>query len=259
MACYRQLGCGRLTYDEAMNSLAGCVALLLVSSVLGCAQDEADIRTGTLPAGITCGVGDHGQTTPLRNSAGFTVVLKMQSDDDHGKNSHQCAAEYSLEIARPDGTSSSFKVFYSDDEWNRPLAFRVEGFSPDGKNVFVFISEGSYPADIIVGEYNISSSPSPGGWLHEVKSVTLDAPFARRVSRECAATLHIMGTTPEGDIVLGTEARNGCVRVERWRLSHNKHVMRDGLPAEVPNNHPAHLQLHTAVTKLEAGTPVETQ
>ena len=61
-----------------MNSLAGCLAVLLVSSVLGYAQDEADTDTGTLPAGITCGVGDHGKTTPLRNSAGFTVVLKMR-------------------------------------------------------------------------------------------------------------------------------------------------------------------------------------
>ena len=192
-----------------------------------------------------------------RNSAGFTVVLKMQSDDDHGKNSHQCAAEYSLEITRPDGTASAFKFFSSDDEWDRPLAFRVEGFSPDGKHVFVFISEGSYPADIIVGEYDISSSPPPGGWLHEVKGVMLDAPFTRRLSRDCAATLHIMGTTPEGHIVLGTEARDGCVKVERWQLSHNERVMRRGLPAEAANNHPAHLSPHAAGAKLEAGIPVE--
>ena len=59
--------------------------------------------------------------------------------------------------------------------------------------------------------------------------------------------------------MLGTEAKDGCTSVERWQLTQNKRVMRGNLPAEVANNHPAHLPLHMAVTKLEAGIPVETQ
>src|SRR5208283_1883382 len=104
-------------YDAPMKSLAACLVFLLVSSVLCCAQDGADTDTGTPPGVITCGVGDHGQTMPLRSSAGFTAILKMHSDDDHSKNSHQCAAEYTLEISPPDGRSKSFQVLYSDDEW----------------------------------------------------------------------------------------------------------------------------------------------
>ena len=78
-----------------------------------------------------------------------------------------------------------------------------------------------------------------------------------RLSRNCAATLHIIGTTPAGYIVLGTATKDGCIRVERWQLAHNKTVVRDGLSAEVADNHPAHLAPHAAVAKLEAGTPVE--
>ena len=235
-----------------MNSLAGCLAVLIASAVLGWAQDGADTGTGTSPGVITCGVGDHGQTMPLRSSAGFTAILKMDSDDDHSKNSHQCAAEYTLEISRPDGTSKSFQVLYSDDEWGRPLDFRVEGFSKDGSHVLILLIEGTYPQSVQATEFNMSSG-------HQVKSVMVDAQFTSRLSRDCAATLHVTGITPEGYIVLGTEARDGCVSVERWQLSHNKHVLQGGLPAEVANNHPAHLPSHTTVTELEPGTAVETR
>jgi hypothetical protein len=205
---------------------------------------------------LTCGVGVEGQTAAVRSSAGFTIVLTMSADDDHSKNSHQCVASFALNVTRLDGTSSVLRFFSSDDEWGRPLAFRIEGFSPDGKHVFIFISEGDYPADITVGEYDITSTVPPGGFLNEVRGAMLAAPFTRRLSRDCAATLHVIGTTPVGYIVLGTELKDGCTRVERWQLSHNKHVVRDGFPAQIPNNHPAHLPPHTAVTKLEAGVPV---
>jgi hypothetical protein len=234
--------------------LVAMVAIFILSASC-CSETQAQSSDEVL----TCGVGVKGQTAAVRSSAGFTVVLTMSADDDHGKNSHQCEAEYSLDITRPDGASSAFRFFSSDDQWDRPLGFRVEGFSQDGKHVFIFISEGSYPADITVGEYDITSSPPPGGWVNEVKGAMLAAPFTRRLSRNCAATLHIIGTTPVGYIALGTEAKDGCASVERWQLTHNKRVMRGNLPAEVANNHPAHLPLHTAVTKLEAGVPVETQ
>jgi hypothetical protein len=230
------------------------MVVMFVLSASCCSETQAQ------PSDVlTCGVGVKGETAAVRSSAGFTVVLTMSADDDHSKNSHQCEAEFSLNIIRPDGASSAFKFLSSVDQWDRPLAFRVEGFSPDGKHVFIFISEGSYPADITVGEYDITTSPPPGGWLNEVKGAMLAAPFTRRLSRNCAATLHIIGTTPVGYIVLGTEEKDGCASVERWQLTHNKRVIRGNLPADVANNHPAHLPLHTAVTRLEAGVPVETQ
>jgi hypothetical protein len=147
----------------------------------------------------------------------------------------------------------------TDDKWDRPLVFRIEGFSPDGKHAFVFLSEGDYPAEVEAGEYDLTTNVPPGGFLNAVRSVLLGAPFTSRLSRDCAATLHIIGTTRTGYIVLGTEAKDGCASVERWQLIHNKRVMQGNLPAEVANNHPAHLHPPTAITKLEVGIPVDTR
>jgi hypothetical protein len=232
-----------------MKSLAACLAVLFVSSVLGYAQDEADHDTGAPTGVITCGVGHGGQTAPLRSAAGFTVVLKMQSDDDHSKNSHLCMAEYTLKVTCPDGSSKSFQILDSDDEWGRPLTFRVEGFSIDGY-VVMLLREGNYPQSLQAIEFDMSSG-------HSVKSAMLGPPFTRRLSRDCAETLHIVGNSPEGHIVLGTKEKDGCIRVERWQLSHQKNVVRHGVPAEVANNHPARLSSHTTVAMLEASTHVE--
>ena len=137
-----------------------------------------------------------------------------------------------------------------DDEWGRPLNFRVEGFSNDGSHVLILLVEGNYPQSLAAIEFDMSFG-------HSVKSLSLDPSFTSRLSRNCTSTLHIIGTTLEGYIVLGTETKNGCIRAERWQLAHNKTVVRDGLSAEVDNNHPAHLSPHAAGAKLEAGTPVE--
>jgi hypothetical protein len=174
----------------------------------------------------------------------------MQSDDDHFKNSHLCMTEYTLEISRPDGSSKSFQILDSDDEWGRPLTFRVEGFSSDGRLVLVLLIEGNYPESLQAIEFDMS----PG---HSVKSVILGRPFTGRLSRDCAASLHIVGTSPAGYLVLGTEEKDGCIRAERWQLSHNTNIVQHGAPAEVANNHPARLSPHTTVAKLEAGIPIE--
>jgi hypothetical protein len=76
-------------------------------------------------------------------------------------------------------------------------------------------------------------------------------------SRDCAETLHIVSSSAAGHIVLGTEEKDGCIRAERWQLSHNKNVIRHGLAAQVANNYPVSLSPHTTVAKLEVGIPVE--
>jgi len=221
-------------------------------SVSCCSMAQEQSSEGVL----TCGVGVQGQTEAVRSSAGFTVALTMNADDDHGKNSHECMAKFAFQVTRPDGTSSVLGFLSSDDKWDRPLVFRIEGYSPDGKHAFIFLSEGDYPAQITIGEYDVTTSVPPGGFLNAVRSVMLGAPFSQRLSRDCAATLHVIGTTPLGYIVLGTEATDGCANVERWQLIHNKRLADGG---QVANNRPAHLPAHTAITKLEAGSPVETR
>jgi hypothetical protein len=233
-----------------MRSLGVCFTVLFVSLVLGYAQDEAD-TDASLPSGVTtCGVGHDAQTAHLRGAADFTVVLKMQSDDDHFKHSHLCMAHYTLEITRPDGSSKSFQILDSDDEWGRPLTFRVEGFSSDGRLVLVSLIEGNYPESLRAIEFDMSTGRSG-------KSVILGRPFTGRLSRDCARSLHIVGTSPAGYLVLGTEEKDGCIRGERWQLSHNKNVVQHGAPAEVANNHPARLSPHTTAAKLETGILVE--
>ena len=73
-----------------------------------------------------CGVG-HAQTTSLRNSSHFAVVLMMNSRDDYGKNTHLCFAEYTLQVTRPDGSlTQPFTFGDSDGKWGRPLVFRID-------------------------------------------------------------------------------------------------------------------------------------
>jgi hypothetical protein len=167
------------------------------------------------PGGLTCGVRE-AQTAPLRSSAGFTATLKMHSEDDHSKDSHLCAADYTLEISRPDGSiTPPFNFYGSDDDWGRPIAFRIDGFSRDGHHVFVVILEGAYPGSIETMDYDMSSGSRS-------KDVSLDRHFTHHLSRACAETLHIAGISPKGLMVLGSSARDGCPRAELWQLSPNK-------------------------------------
>jgi hypothetical protein len=96
------------------------------------------------PKSFTCGMGD-AQTTPLRSAAGLTVVLKMHSEDDHGKNTHLCETSYSLQISKAKNETAALIQDLrvgADDAWDRPLTFRIDGFSEDGNDAFIFISEG---------------------------------------------------------------------------------------------------------------------
>ena len=171
----------------------------------------------------------------------------MQSDDDHGKNSDQCMAEFTLQITRPDGSSMPpFKPGNYDGEWDRPLVFRIEGFSQDGRQVFFFISEGTYPEDLTAMEYDMNSGS-------KVRAIILDRPFTRQLSRACAASLHIVGISPANLIVLGSEAKDGCVRAELWQLTPNKNP---GNGRPLLPEYPKHLAPSTEITKLQAGVPV---
>lgn len=201
------------------------------------------------PGGPTCGVSD-AQTSPLRSGAGFTATLKMHSEDDHSKNSHLCEADYSLLISRPDGLANlPFNVLGDDGDWDRPIAFRVDGFSRDGHHVFVFILAGAYPGSIYTMEYDMSSGARS-------RDVSLDRHFTSRLSRACAATLHIAGISPKGLMVLGSSAKDGCPRAELWQLRPNKYKgsLAGGL---VLPEYPEKLSSDTGIAALDPGSPVQ--
>jgi hypothetical protein len=73
-------------------------------------------------------------------------VLQVHTEDDHGKNTHQCMAEYHRHITLPDGREEAPDPGYgftnSDAEWGRRLSVHLDGFSNDGQHVFGVISEG---------------------------------------------------------------------------------------------------------------------
>ena len=164
---------------------------------------------------VTCGVRD-AQTPKLRSSAGFTAVLKMHSEDDHAKNSHECEASYTLQATRPDGTVlAPFDLGSSIDAWDRPITIRIEGFTPDGHAVFAFISENEHPESIEAVQFDMSTG-------RKLKDVLLDSHFTRRLSPVCAATLHIVGLSPAALMVLGSSQKDGCDVSRLWELAPNK-------------------------------------
>ena len=166
---------------------------------------------------ISLACGDPDAQTPVRrSSAGFSVVLKVHSEDDHGKNTHLCAADYTLQATHPDGSAlTPFSVLYSDDAWDRPIGFRIEGFTPDGHTVFVFISEDKHPSSIDAVQFDMTTG-------RRLKDVFLDSHFTRRLSPACAATLHIVGLSPAGLIVLASSQKDGCAADQLWELAPNK-------------------------------------
>jgi hypothetical protein len=201
-------------------------------------------------AALVNGVQD-AQTAPLRSAAGFTVVLKMHSEDDHGKNTHLCETSYSLQISKAkDEAAAPIQDlrFSADNEWGRPVTFRIDGFSKDGNRAFIFISEGRYPAWIEAIEYDMRS----GSTLNDI---SLDRYFTHRLSPACASTLHISGTTLTGLIVLACSAKEGCTRAESWQLVPIKIKGGSFTGGDALPEYPKRLSSNTAFTPLSLGTP----
>jgi len=166
------------------------------------------------PITLTCGV--HDAQTSARSSAGYTATLKMHSEDDHSKNTHLCQADYSLETVQPNAIANRpLDLLSSDDAWGRPIVFRIEGFSQDGSHVFVFIAEGDFHGYLEIWEYDMKSASM-------LAEISLEKHFTRRLSRACNATLHVVGTSANGRMILGTSAKNGCAREEMWELGPNR-------------------------------------
>src|ERR1035441_2575997 len=155
------------------------------------------------------------QTEPLRSTSGFTVVLRMHSEDDHGKNTHLCESVHSFSGTGPDGKAikpeSPMGFDSIDDAWGRSIVFGVEGFTSDGNHVVAIISEGGdYPVfEIIV--YDLRTNES-------AKISDLPHSFIRQLGAACAATLHVSGTVSNDSVVLTTAATGKCTITRSWRV-----------------------------------------
>lgn len=173
----------------------------------------------------------------------------MLSQDDHHKDTHLCEADYTLEINRPNAVASqSFPLVNSDVAWDRPIEFRMEGFSPDGSRVFVFIAEGNFPGWLDLIEYDMKAAS-------RLKDISLEKHFTRRLSRPCYRTLHVVGTSKRGRIVLGTSRKEGCAREELWELSSNRTTGPKG--GAVLPEYPEPLLSPKGIVPLEPGARVQ--
>lgn len=220
------------------------IVLLLLSSV----AQEPQTPRGV----IVCGIPD-AQTTPLQSSAGYIASLQMHSEDDHGKNTHLCQAEYALQIIRPDGTN--FRIdnlaypsgfFSSDSDWNRPLVFRVDGYSADGKRVFVFIAEGGKYPLIEAEEIDMTTGS-------RLRAEGADRFLLNKVGASCVSTLHIAGTASNGHIVLETHPSNACSRTESWQLNAYRRLKKS--LGSIPGI-PMRLSPGTRIAGLDPGRPI---
>ena len=117
----------------------------------------------------------HGQSMDCSNVAdtetgskvgpgGVLAVLRVHSEDDHSKNSHQCMANYTLRITLPDGRDAAAGLIppmgfiASIGEWGRRLSVHLDGFSDDGQHIFGVISEGGEYSSVTVFNFQRDGS-----------------------------------------------------------------------------------------------------
>jgi hypothetical protein len=179
--------------------------ILLVASLLP--SQQASMRCVGSTSDMTAT-----QTQPLRGPGGVIAVLKVSSDDDHGKNTHLCSADYVLVITPGDaGAAKAVDLLTSDADWDRTLSLRLDGFAHDGTRVFGILKErGKYPSTMLF-EYNTADG--------NVQLIDLKKRFAHLVTARCNATFDVIGTTETGAIVVELNSAKPCAAVGRWLIN----------------------------------------
>jgi hypothetical protein len=168
----------------------------------------------------------HGQSMDCSNLAdtetgskmgpgGVLAVLRVHSEDDHSKNSHQCMANYTLRITLPDGRDAAAGLIppmgfiASIGKWGRRLSVQLDGFSDDGQHIFGLISEGGEYSSVTVFNFKRDGSHVEirvqQGWEH-LRAV------------DCGTSFAVAGTTKTGEVVLEPSTGNQCRADHRWLL-----------------------------------------
>jgi hypothetical protein len=169
------------------------ITLLLQSATLHCAN----------PASA--------ETPVLRSSSGIEASLKVETHDDWGKNTHLCQADYTPTVTQPGRSPESTDgIFGNDDAWGRPIAFRLEGFTQNQKEIFGIFSEGGKYPILEIFAYHIA------GQAADIADLT--RAFPRSFGAACLTSLSVIGTTQEGAAVLSSEASPLCSVKGQWKL-----------------------------------------
>lgn len=149
------------------------------------------------------------ETPAARGPAGAAAVLKVSAADDHGKNSHDCNADYKLVVTLATGGAPVEADFLaSDGDYGRSLSLRLAGFSQDGKHVLGILAEGGKSPTTLLFDFHGSGAP--------VAIVDLKMMFSRVAPPACLQTLEIIGTVASGGIVLESNSEKTCGSSRRW-------------------------------------------
>jgi hypothetical protein len=170
--------------------------LLLLSASLLSAQE----------ASLECSNPATAQTPSVRGPAGMTAIVKISTKDDSSKDSHDCMAEYRLVIQPSAGAPVIADFLSSDGDWGRKLTARLDGFSPDGKQVFGILSEGGRTPTAMVFNYH--------GADQQVELLDMKRALKQMAAAKCGTSAAVAGTTDSGAIVLESNPASQCAI--RW-------------------------------------------
>jgi hypothetical protein len=160
-------------------------------------------------ATVECANPGAAQTQAVTGPRGVAAVLRVETADDHSKDSHDCMADYELEIANGgDGRTADF--LSSDDEYGRRITVRLDGFSQDGKRVIGILSEAGKDATTVLFDYHID-----GG---EARLVDLSKMFLPTITGQCSEGFEAVGTTADGVIVVELAESKECGAGGRWAV-----------------------------------------
>lgn len=174
------------------------------------APEEAGSAAGRVPsATLECTNPGAAQTGSVTGPRGVSAVLRVETEDDHSKDSHDCMADYELEIANG-GDGRTADILSSDDEYGRRITARLYGFSQDGKRVIGIMSEGGKDAATALFDYHID-----GG---EARLVDLSKIFLPTITGQCSEGFDAVGTTTDGVIVVELAASKDCGGGGRWAV-----------------------------------------
>jgi hypothetical protein len=147
---------------------------------------------------------------------GVVAVLRVHSEDDHNKNSHECEAHYMLRITLPDGRDGAAGLIppmgfaSSVAEWGRRLSVHLDGFSNDGQHVFGVISESGKHSFVQVFDFKRDGSHV---------DVQIQQALSYLKAANCGTSFAVAGTINSGEIVLEPNTANRCRVDHRWVLN----------------------------------------
>lgn len=144
----------------------------------------------------------------------MNAVLKVSVEDDHGKNTHFCVADYELVITRAsEGEPVVQTLLSSDAEWSRSISVRLNGFSRDGKDVFGVLSEGGDGHWEKLFDYSTTDG--------KVRLFDVEKQLNGAAPANCHAGADVVGTTEGDAIVVELSSPDHCAPNIRWLLNAN--------------------------------------